>query len=927
MQKLPSGTVTFLFTDIEGSTKLWQEHPKHIRYALIRHDALAAEAISHQGGILVKGRGEGDSLFAVFPRATDAVTAAITFQRALLTESWPLESPLRVRIALHTGETDLRDGDYYGSAVNRCARLRSIAHGGQVLLSRTAFDLVRDDLPTPIGLRDLGEHRLSELYRTEQVFQLLHPELRAEFPPLSSLDNLPNNLPQQPTSFIGREKEIDEIKALVQKSRLLTLTGPGGSGKTRLSLQVAADLLNSERDGVWLVELAALLDPSLVPQAVAQVLNIPEAVGMFGTKAVVEWLKPKRLLLVLDNCEHLVAACASFAAEVLRSCPSIHVLASSRQPLGVAGEYAYRVPSLSMPDPKKTETTEALSQYEAVRLFIERAQTVLPSFTITNANAPALVQVCWRLDGIPLALELAAARVRSLSVEVINTRLDDRFGLLTSGARNTFPRQQTLRALIDWSYNLLGDKEKSLLNRLSVFVGGGTLSALEFSCSGQGIEYGEVLDLLTSLVDKSLVVYDGGTPGGERYYLLETIRQYAGDRLTESVDAEAAYMRHASWCLALAEEAEPQLVGPDAAMWLERLETEHDNLRAALSRYGQQAMGSAAGLRLAGALWRFWAIRGYSAEALRWLYSALERTKEYETIGDEEALGAWAKALKGAGRLESRQGNHVVAETLYEQSLAIRRRLGDQEGIAHLLSDLGMSVSAQGDFVRARALLEESLAIRRQLEDEGGVARCLNSLGNVSFNHGDYARARILYEESLAIKKSLNDQGGIASTLGNLARIASAQGDFVGTMALLEQELTIRQMLRDQAGIIYTLQMMANTAAQRGDLIAARSLLEESLKTGRELGDKTAIAHSLEGMVGMALEQSHLMRAAKLMGAAAFLREAIRIPASHTQQSVIVQQVAAARAALGDDSFLTAWTEGRAMALEQAVEYALSDEE
>ena len=508
MRQPPTGTVTFLFTDIEGSTKLWEQHPDSMRPALARHDHLLRQSIEANNGYVFKTM--GDAFCAAFATAPEAVQAALTAQRLLTAEVWETETSLRVRMALHTGIAEERDGDYFGQALNRVARLLATGHGGQTLLSGATQELTRDHLPLAASLLDLGQRRLKDLGRPEIVFQLRHPALSADFPPLRSLDNpdLPNNLPLQVASFIGREKETTDVKFLLAKTRLLTLTGSGGSGKTRLALQVAADLLDQYFDGVWLVELATLSDPALVPQAVADVLGVQEQVGQAITRTLKDALYSKSLLLVLDNCEHLVAACASLAADLLGNCPHVHLLSTSREPLNIAGEQTFRVPSLSLPDPKQTQTVETVSQYEAVRLFIERVQAVQPSFMVTNTNAPAVAQVCWRLDGIPLAIELAAARVRSLSVEDVNTRLDNRFRLLTGGARNSLPRQQTLRALIDWSYDLLTEAEKTLLRRLSVFAGGWTLPAAEAVGVGKdaanaGVAGWEVVDLLTSLVDKS----------------------------------------------------------------------------------------------------------------------------------------------------------------------------------------------------------------------------------------------------------------------------------------------------------------------------------------------------------------------------------------------------------------------------------------
>ena len=699
MRQPPTGTVTFLFTDIQGSTRLWEQHPDAMRPALVRHDHLMRQAIIQQGGYVFKT--VGDAFCAAFPSAPDALAAALAAQVALAAEPWGLPTALRVRMALHTGAAEERDGDYFGQPLNRVARLMAAGHGGQTLLSGATQELARDYLPEAMTLLDLGQRRLKDLGRPEHVYQAAHPSLPSEFPPLRSLDNpeLPNNLPQQVTSFIGRETQVEEVTRLLGRTHLLTLTGAGGCGKTRLSLQVAADLLDQYFDGVWLAELAALSDPALVPQAVATALGVKEEPGKPLSQTLVAALKPKRLLIVLDNCEHLVAACAALATDLLRSCPQVRILASSREALNVSGEQTFRVPSLTLPDPKQVQTVESLSQYEAVRLFIERAQAVQPSFAVTTANAPAMAQVCFHLDGIPLAIELAAARVRSLSAEEINRRLDQRFRLLTGGARNVLPRQQTLRALIDWSYDLLTGAEKALLCRLSVFVGGWTLSAAEAVCAGEPVKDWEVLDLLTALVDKSLVAAERWG-NGTRYRLLETVRQYGGDRLRESGESEAVSGRVAAYFLALAEEAEPQMRGPEQEVWLSRLETEHDNLRASLSWVEGQGDGGEDGLRLAGALSRFWGIRGHSTEGRQWLRRALARTKrgdvEEESAREGAGSASRAVALTGAGNLARNQGDYAEAQTLYEEALTLNGQLGDRQGIANTLNNLGNVAQGQG---------------------------------------------------------------------------------------------------------------------------------------------------------------------------------------------------------------------------------------
>jgi predicted ATPase/class 3 adenylate cyclase len=595
---LPTGAVTFLFTDIEGSTRLWETHPEAMRVALARHDALIRSVIVDANGYVFKT--VGDAFCAAFATATDAVFAALSAQRALDAEPWPEQTRIKVRMALHTGAAESRDGDYFGPSVNRVARLLSTGYGGQILLSQATYELCRDALPEATSMRDLGAHRLKDLGRPEQVYELQGPGRRSDFPPIRSLSTHPNNLPRQLTTFIGREKEISELEALLVKNRLLTLTGSGGSGKTRLGLQVAAESLAQFPDGAWFVELAQVAKPDLVAQTVATVLGVMEEPGKPILLTLTRHLESKRLLLVLDNCEHLLDACANLADVLMRQCPDVRILASSREALGIAGEQTFRVPSLSLPDRKQKQTVEMLATYESVQLFIDRARLVRADFEVTHRNAPALASICCQLDGIPLAIELAAARVLTLSIEEIDHKLDQRFRLLTGGSRTALPRHQTLRALIDWSYELLNASERRLLQRLSAFAGGWTLEAAEQISAGNTVAAGDVLDLLTSLSNKNLIGSDQ-TDGRSRYRLLETVRQYAREKLLDSGDAEHVRQRHHDYYLALAEDAESKLTGAEQAQWLQRLEEEHDNFRSALE-WSLVAAGSEGGLRLCGAL-------------------------------------------------------------------------------------------------------------------------------------------------------------------------------------------------------------------------------------------------------------------------------------------------------------------------------------
>jgi predicted ATPase/Tfp pilus assembly protein PilF len=860
----------------------------------------------------------GDGVHAVFDDARQALAATLDMQRALTDPAATCGVALRVRCGLHAGMVERRDNDYFGSTVNRAARIMSAAHGGQVLLSQAVIDGVREILPAAVSLRDLGKVRLKDLSTPEHVYQVVHPQLRQEFPALRSLEATPNNLPQQATSFIGRDQALEELQRLLARTRLLTLTGSGGCGKTRLSLQLAADALEQFPDGAWFAELAPLSDPGLVPQTVATVLGLMEEAGKPISQTLTEHLKDKRLLLLLDNCEHLLDVCAKLADALLRQCPGVQMLASSREALGIGGEQTYRVPSLSLPDPKQAHTPVSVAPFEAVQLFTERALLARPDFQVTTQNAATLASICYRLDGIPLAIELAAARVRLLSVEEINHKLDQRFRLLTGGSRTALPRQQTLRSLIDWSYNLLHDAEQLLLQRLSVFAGGWTLAAAEQICAGEGVEDWEALDLLTSLADKSLVVVEQND-GHSRYRLLETVRQYARERLLESGGGEAVRVRHRDYFLTLAEEAEPKLLAAEQAEWLRRLEEEHENLRAGLD-WSLAEAESGVGLRLCGALYRFWWARGYLSEGRKWCARILAKE------GSAERTLERAKALHGAGALGYHQGDYPGARALGEESLAIRRQLGDRKGIAASLNNLGLVACDQGDYPAARALYEESLAIKRELGDRVGIANSLNNLGNVAYDQAELAFARALYEESLTIARELGDREGVARVLGNLGNVAMHQRDFASAQALHEESLTIKRELGHRQRIAGSLNSLGNLALDQSDFVSARALYQEGLAIGHELGDRRGIAESLEGLAAMLVALGSSLRAARIWGAAERLRTEVGAPLSPKDRPRYDRRVEAARAAPGDAAWFDhAWQEGRALTLEQAIALALEE--
>ncbi len=871
-----SSTVTFLSTDIEGSTGLLQRlGDSHYADVLGEHWRLLRAAIQEGDGREISS--QGDAVLVEFRNATDAVKAAVAAQLAITMHPWPDGVVVRVRMGLHTGERVDFAGDPVGLSINRAARICEAGHGGQILISGTTWSLVENDLPNEVSARDLGSHRLKDLRQPERIFQLIHPQLPPEFPPLRSLGARPNNLPIQLTSFIGREQEMAEIIRLLPGTCLLTLTGSGGCGKTRLAVKVAVSLLDKFEDGVWFVDLSALSDPALVAQTVASALSVPEQLGRALAEVLVSYLHSKSLLLVLDNCEHLVVSCAHLAEELLRACPSLRILATSREPLTIGGEVSFRVPSLSLPDPESAVSAEHLMRYEAVQLFVARVKVVQPEFELTSRNAPAVARISRRLDGIPLAIELAAPRVTVLTVEQIAERLEDLFRLLTGGSRTALPRQRTLRATMDWSYALLSEKERVLLRRLSVFAGGWTLDAAEAVCAQEGIEEQEVLDLLGHLVDKSLVLVDG-RDSVPRYRQLETVRQYSRDLLLASGESSAVRRQHLEWFMTLAEQAEPQLLGAGQAVWLDRLELEHDNLRAALE-WSLESEDVDAGVRLAGAVWRFWFVRGHLAEGRRWLEGVLKASGAAPTAPR-------AKALKAAGNLVSAgQGDYASGRAFYEESLAIWRQLGNREGIATLLGNLGFVAYCQGDDASGHAFYEESLAIRREVGDKWGIALSLNNLGSVACRKGNYEKANVLFKESLALWQELGDQQNIAMVLTGLGLAACGQGDYALARAFLRDGLAIRRSVRASL----------------------------------------SIPESIEGLAGLAVARRDEKRAANLFGAAEALRDRIGAPLPYPDRAWYDRQVTATRARLGDDAFAAAWAEGRAMTQEEAINEAAED--
>lgn len=908
MGRLPSGTVTFLFTDIEGSTGLWEMHPEAMKKALSQHDSILRETIEANGGQVIKATGDG--VHGVFEKAMDAVHATIAAQRAFKDPLFDL--PINVRMGLHSGEAELRAGDYYGQALNRAARIMSVAHGGQILLSSVTAELAREHLPADVSLLDLGEHRLRDLVRPERIFQLQAAGLQTEFPALKSLNFLPNNLPSQLTSFIGRERELQDAQKLLGSARLLTLIGPGGTGKTRLSLQLAAEQLSEFKDGVWLVELAPLSDPAYIASTIASTLELHEVPGIPLMDIIIDYLRAKRLLLILDNCEHLVEASAQTADQLLHACPQLKILASSREALGIDGETVYRVPSLSLPDPSYT----SLMEYEATRLFIDRASKAEPRFHLTDHNASSIAQICQRLDGIPLAIELAAARVKLFTPEQIAERLDDRFKLLTGGSRTALPRQQTLRALIDWSYQSLNETEQRALRRLAVFSGGWTFESAE-------AVIGEVdaMDGLMGLVNKSLVNVEE-QEGQSRYRFLETIRQYAMERLLESGEAAQVRERHMDhfWqSMKPTLQSEQNTFGalPDDTEWLDRMEVEHDNLRAALEWSSSNHPGKA--FDLITMLGNFWVGRDYNTEARRWSRMILEETKSLPDMDGERA-----KVYAILGWSSIGIGDHKTGREAAEAGIASVRKVNDVVGLGRLLGLLSLACVFQGDFKAAESALMEAEAIARRTGLAEHLATVLTTRAQLAFaGYGDLARAKAYLDEAFSVSASIPNEWPTAMSLFGTARVAGVMGDLDTARVKFMQSAELAKKMGNKRQMYSCYSELAHVLRENGELDEPLKLYRDLLPRWRDLGHRAAVAHELECIAYILAKQDELRRAVMILGAADHLRKRIDSNPTALEMVEYERELAALRENVNASEFERAWQEGERMSMEEAIALAI----
>jgi predicted ATPase/DNA-binding SARP family transcriptional activator len=840
---LPAGTVTFLLTDIAGSTAQWERTGEAYRQALEIHHALLRRQFARYGGQEFKE--VGDAFLVAFERPSDAMRCAIASQCALAEQLWPGEiDSLRVRMALHTGEATPEAGDYHSPTLHRASRLLSAAHGGQILCSETTASLLHRDLPDGVDLHDRGLYRLRDLPTPEHLFEVTSAQMpQREFPAPNADAGFTSSLPLSFTRFFGREREQARLQEwlLEAKTRLVTLTGMGGTGKTRLALEVGRSLEEAFGGAVWFVGLADIADAALIVTAIAGGLRLTLSAESDPLDQVVAALSRRPSLLILDNFEQLVEMGGRVVQALLSRVPLLSILVTSRQVLGLEGERELALAPLTVPG--GGHTLEQLCLYESVQLFIDRAQAVKPDFQVTSQNAAAVATLCLRLEGIPLAIELAAARSQVLTPSQILAQLENRFDFLSSRRRDVSERHRTLRAAMEWSYRLLSPQLQRFFARLSVFRGGWTSAAAEGVC-----EEGLALDCLAQLRECSLVLVE---EAGEeiRFGMLETVREYASEQLA-GVERWDALVRHGEYFLALAEAAEPKLTGPEQTEWLGRLEGEHDNLRAALNwcTGNEEDVNSRSSsirlnaLHLCGALWRFWWTRGHLAEGKEWCARALATAQ-----GQERTL-ARAKVLNGVGALAHSQGDNTAARTYYEESLAICREIGDRHGIAFSLNGLGNVAHDQDETAPAIAYYEESLAIRREIGDRSGITWSLSCLGFIAHSQGDNAAALAYYEESLAISRDLGHRSGIAWLLCRLGNVASTQGDDASATAYYEESLAICREIGDRSGIGLSLNCLGSVAKNRGDYAAARANQEESLAIFREVGDRSGIGYALNNL-------------------------------------------------------------------------------
>lgn len=908
---LPTGTVTFLFSDVEGSTRLWERHPEQMQSALAVHDKIMRSAIGEAGGYVFSTA--GDAYSAAFERPVQALEAAMEAQDHL-TELDDEDIPIRVRMAVHTGTADERDGDYFGPALNRAARLLSVGNGRQILVSLATAELTHDSLPDGTTLDDLGQHRLKDLSRPEQVYRLRKDSLPVDTRPLRSLDAFPHNLPIQLTSFVGREDEVAEVAKLLSGSRMVTLAGVGGAGKTRLAVQTAAEALSNYDNGVWLVELAPVTDADQVVPTVMDVLGIEEKPTEDPMDTTVKWLSDKEILLILDNCEHIVDPAARLAARALGADTGVSILATSREMLGVPGEYPYQVKSLASPTSVDEAIRSAVIRYPAVRLFAERGELARPGWRITSENAEDVVQICQRLDGMPLAIELAAARLRMMRTEQIAERLDDRFRLLTGGSRTVLPRQQTLEAAIDWSFDLLSDEERVLFRRLAVFMGGFTLESAESVCGVDPLDELSVFDHVGHLVDKSLVQAEE-RPDGIRYGMLETLRQYARQKLAESDEIEAMRRRHAEHFLDLTEQAEPELRGENEDYWFRRLDDELDNLRQAMS-WALEAPEPQLAQAIAGGLYRYFMYRFRTVEGRQWAERAVEAS--------EEPTWSRAKALLAAGTLAQISLDNDVSMRCLDQALELSRTLGANDILSPALNNRANIASALGMWEQAEKLHGENLELARTHNAKDVIVISLINLTFRALDREDVPLAISRAQEAVDIAIDLGSDRLTDDGRFFLLQAYRRSGDLDAASAVLDRMIAHEEELGFELAPGRTQALQAALAMDRGAFTSAVPLFQEALRRFRGVPEPYDFGLVVQWMLWQGARllnhQEKSDVSASLLGVAQASLEAkgyIRSPSEAAQIEVVL---ADARDALGDQAFESAYRQGQKLEPREALD-------
>jgi len=899
----PTGTVSFLYTDIEGSTQLWKQNRLAMAAAHARHDQILRESIESSNGYVFQV--VGDAFCAAFQTAADAVRAAMQSQIELDAENWG-ETPIRVRMGIHTGNAEIQEDGYYSGFVtlSHVQRLMSVAHGGQVLLSFTTYQLVQDELPENVELRDMGQRQLKDWSRPEHIFQLVISGLQADFPPLSTPESFPHNLPIQLTSFIGREHEKTEIKALLKSARLITLTGSGGTGKTRLALEVGAEELSSFTNGVWLIELAPLADPSQIIPALAQIFGLREHPFAPLTMVVIDYLRDKKLLLLLDNCEHLIEACAGLADDLLHQCAGLKVLATSREAFGIAGEMAYHTPSLAAS--------------ESTRLFMERARAVNSNLRLTPKEHSSITQICTRLDGIPLAIELAAARVKLMSIGQIAARLDDRFRLLVGGSRTALPRQQTLRSLIDWSYDLLSKEEKRLLQFASVFVGGWTLDALEAVADDPG-----TMEHLEGLVNKSLVV-TRERESEIRYFLLEMIRQYAWEKLFETNQSSMAREQHFVYFDTLSEKIWEAVRSPDLLDWRDRVEDEAENFRAAvewgLENHAEDALHLAANFCDVSD----WISR--ISEGMMLVQSAVERVRALPDVSgaaNTHRQKLIARAFLSQALAGMSQGNLPFAIKSVQEAITLSRATGDK----FILGNSLIMYVAISSFINAPGASEaahEALTIfTNEVTDLWGLGMAYLTMARIASSKGDPAEK----QKYMGKLKELIGESSLSYQTGMLFLIMgmdeSAQGNYGSAKQFLQDGWSVFKPLKYKHFELAARSELGHVARHTGNLGQAKQIYSETIMGWKDLGNRGAIAHEMECFAFIAITEEELQRALKLFGAAEALREKAQSPMTDQERVEYDQAVAQMRELLNASDVNSLWADGRVMSMEQAIAFAL----